>query len=365
MLARFFNPVRCVCGPGALDTLPELIGGRSCALVIFPEARALGLLGRLERILAASRCHLVEDVQANPDVAELAGQYDAFQEVASPTDVVVAVGGGSVIDTAKVLMVRTASGRFADLHALVSGGAAPPPAGFRELIAVPTTAGTGSEVTPWATVWDRGRGLKHSLHLAQTWPTAAVVDPELTLSLPWPLTRQTGLDALSHALESIWNVRANPVSDTLAVAACREILDVLPRLGQAPSDLELRGRMSLAALHAGLAFSNTQTALAHSISYALTLHYGVPHGIACSFSLPMVLEMALGRDAGRDRVLAQALGTLDEAPRRLAGFLRALGVGTRFSDHGVGDADARRIVAEALGGARGRNFIGKPSDAIA
>jgi len=298
-------------------------------------------------------------VRANPDVAELAGQYDAFQRDAAAADVIVAVGGGSVIDTAKVLMVRTPGARFAELHDLVAGRAAPPPARFRELIAVPTTAGTGSEVTPWATVWDRDRGLKHSLHLAQTWPTAAIVDPELTLSLPWPLTRQTGLDALSHALESIWNVKANPVSDTFAVAACREIIAVLPLLERAPGDRDLRSRMSIAALQAGLAFSNTQTALAHSISYALTLRHGVPHGIACSFSLPMVLEMARGRDAGRDRVLVQALGPLDEASHRLAELLRSLGVGTRFSDHGVGDAESRRIVADALDGARGRNFIGK------
>ncbi len=111
---------------------------------------------------------------------------------------------------------------------------------------------------------------------------------------------QSGLDALSHALESIWNVNANPISDTFAVAAAREVMATLPALIDKPNDAQLRAQMALAALKAGLAFSNTKTALAHSISYEMTLRFGLPHGIACSFTLPMVLERAIGVDAGRD-----------------------------------------------------------------
>ena len=117
--------------------------------------------------------------------------------------------------------------------------------------------------------------------------------------------------------------------------------------------------MAVAALQAGLAFSNTKTALAHSISYEMTLRYGLPHGIACSFTLPMVLQRALGVDAGRDAVLARIFdGELPGAPARLEAFLRRVGVATDFADYGVDAADARRMVAHALGGVRGRNFIG-------
>jgi alcohol dehydrogenase class IV len=107
-----------------------------------------------------------------------------------------------------------------------------------------------------------------------------------------------------------------------------------------------------------MAFSNTRTALAHSISYEMTLRYGLPHGIACSFPLPMVLERAIGRRADRDAVLERALGPLDAAPRRLAAFIEALGVKTRFADYGVSDEQAQQMVAHALTGARGKNFIG-------
>lgn len=367
MAKDYFNPVRSVYGAGSLASLPTLLGGRRAVVVTFPEARALGLVRRLEQLLGDRLHGVLDDVRPNPDVAELRGVYDAFwaQPEGEAAEAIVAVGGGSAIDTAKALMVATASGRFDEMIAALAAGGGFRPARVRTLIAVPTTAGTGSEVTPWATVWDRGAQKKYSLHLPQTWPTAAVIDPELMLSLPAGVTLQSGLDALSHALESIWNVNANPMSDTFAIAAVHEVLDTLPGLLHRLDDLELRGRMALAALKAGMAFSNTRTALAHSISYEMTLRHGLPHGIACSFPLPMVLERAIGRRADRDAVLERALGPLETAPRRLSAFIEGLGVKTRFSDYGVGDDEAEAMVAHALTGARGRNFIGQPEGVAA
>lgn len=358
MSHEYFNPVRSVYGAGALSALFDLLAGQRALLVTFPEARALGLVGRIEALLGDRLAGVIDDVRPNPDVAELNALYESFWRDAGSIDVIVAVGGGSAIDTAKALMVGTASGSFDDLVALLAAGKPFVPAQLKRLIAVPTTAGTGSEVTPWATIWDRGAQKKYSLHLKETWPTVALIDPELMLSLPASVTLQSGLDALSHALESIWNVNANPVSDTFAVAAVHDILDTLPRLMERQGDVGLRGHMALAALKAGMAFSNTRTALAHSISYEMTLRYGVPHGIACSFPLPLVLQRALGRRPDRDAVLARALGPLDAAPRRLAAFIENFGVKTRFADYGVSDEQAERMVAHALTGARGRNFIG-------
>lgn len=360
MTANYFNPVQSVYGPGALSRLPELLAGRKAALVTFPEARAIGLLARLEAVLGDSLACVIDQVLPNPDVAELATTWEAFWREHADTEVIVAVGGGSAIDTAKALMVGNDSGRFDQLVAGLAGEAAFAPTRFKTLIAVPTTAGTGSEVTPWATIWDRERQKKYSLHLRETWPAYAVIDPELMLSLPATVTLQSGLDALSHALESIWNVNANPVSDTFAIAAVRDTLEVLPALMREPQSLALRGRMALAALKAGMAFSNTKTALAHSISYEMTLRHGLPHGIACSFTLPMVLELAIGHSAERDKVLAQALGVpLASAPRHLADFIEGLGVKTRFADYGVDEEEAQAMLLHAQQGARGRNFIGK------
>jgi phosphonate metabolism-associated iron-containing alcohol dehydrogenase len=358
MSHEYFNPVRSVYGAGALSSLPDVLGSRRALLVTFPEAAALGLVGRIEALLGDRLAGVIDDVRPNPDVAELKALYETFWRDDGGAEVIVAIGGGSAIDTAKALMVGTASGSFDDLIALLAAGKPFVPAQTKTLIAVPSTAGTGSEVTPWATLWDRGAQKKYSLHLKETWPSVALIDPELMLSLPASVTLQSGLDALSHALESIWNVNANPVSDTFAVAAVHEIFDILPALTERLGNVELRGRMALAALKAGMAFSNTRTALAHSISYEMTLRYGLPHGIACSFPLPMVLQRALGRRADRDLVLTQALGPLDAAPKRLAAFIERLGVKTRFADYGVSDEQAERMVTHALAGARGKNFIG-------
>ena len=359
MIANYFNPVQSVYGPGALLSLPKLLAGRKAAVVTFPEARQLGLLARIESVLGAQLACVIDQVLPNPDVAELAGTYEAFWREHADVEVIVAVGGGSAIDTAKALMVGTASGRFNELVDLLATGAAFAPHATKALIAVPTTAGTGSEVTPWATIWDRGRQKKYSLHLPQTWPSVALIDPELMLSLPASVTLQSGLDALSHALESIWNVNANPMSDTLAISAVQDILDVLPRLMRELGSVELRGRMALAALKAGMAFSNTKTALAHSISYEMTLRYGLPHGIACSFTLPMVLEKAWACCPERDRALQRLFGpSLPVAQDRLRDFLQGLGVKTEFADYGVSNDEADAIIARAMDGARGKNFIG-------
>ena len=357
--SSYYNPVAIHSGQGSLERLPQILAGRCVALVTFPEARALGVIERFESLLPGQIVQVIEDVRPNPDVRELKPLYDAFWAQDAGCDAIVAVGGGSAIDTAKALMVGTHNRQFDELLALLATGKPFAPAAVKPLIAIPTTAGTGSEVTPWATVWDNAAQKKYSLHLPQTWPEAAIVDPELMLSVPLATTVSTGLDALSHALEAIWNVNANPVSDTFAISAVEDVFRVLPELVKDLGNIELRERMALAALKAGMAFSNTKTALAHSISYEMTLRYGLPHGIACSFTLPLVLEKAWARRADRDQTLQRLFGPdLPAAAQRLRAFLQGLGVKTEFSDYGVAQAEADAMIARAMDGARGKNFIG-------
>ncbi|MEO6919864.1 MAG: iron-containing alcohol dehydrogenase PsrA [Collimonas sp.] len=360
MSQRFHNPVAIHYGADCLQDLPQILGAGKVVLVTFPEARALGLVDKMAGLLGDRLSYVIEDIQPNPDVAGLAAMYQRFWRQEQACDTVVALGGGSVIDTAKALLVGTASDSFQELLALLADGRPFTPPKTKRLVAIPTTAGTGSEVTPWATIWDAANQRKYSLHLDCTWPQAALVDPQLMLSLPRQVTISTGLDALSHALESIWNVNANPISDTCAVSAIQDILSCLPALVDDLGNLALRSTMALAALKAGLAFSNTKTALAHSISYEMTLGYGLPHGIACSFTLPMVLRMAWGARPDRDATLQRVFGaTRDEAEQQLRNFLHLFDVKTNFSDYGVARQEARQMVSRAMQGARGKNFIGK------
>ncbi|MEO5766110.1 MAG: iron-containing alcohol dehydrogenase [Casimicrobiaceae bacterium] len=157
-------------------------------------------------------------------------------------------------------------------------------------------------------------------------------------------------DALVQTID-----RTEPNPDVASLAALSALMRDL-------RNADLREQMARAALQAGLAFSNSKTALAHSISYDMTLRHGLPHGNACSFTLPMVLERAIGTDLARDAVLASIFDTnLRDAPRFLSAFLERLGAGTRFDTYGVSDAEAQRMVAAALDGVRGRNFVGNRS----
>jgi phosphonate metabolism-associated iron-containing alcohol dehydrogenase len=302
---------------------------------------------------------VISNIQPNPDVAWLAPLYEQVHRDHADVPCIVALGGGSAIDSAKALLCATPSGTMAELLAVLEQGGNLPDGPHKVLIAIPTTAGTGSEVTPWATLWDQAGGRKHSLLQPFTWPEAAIIDAELMATLPAGPTLASGLDALSHALESIWNVHRNPTSMALAVQAARRTLATLPALMEDLDNLPLRADMAEAALLAGLAFSNTKTALAHSLSYDITLQYGVMHGIACSFSLPLVLDMALGADPGVDAALLAVFDAVigADASAALRGWLRRLGVSTDPTHYGVAPDRWQTMVRQAASGPRGRNFI--------
>lgn len=359
----YHNPVRVVAGPSSINQLPALLAGRRCLLITFPEADSLGLVQRVRGLIGAQLCGVIDAIEPNPDVRWLAPLYERVMREYADVPVVVALGGGSVIDAAKALVCRTASGKFDELlRVLQEGGRlsdAQDTVPHNALIAIPTTAGTGSEVTPWATIWDDANGRKYSLHEDCTWAEAAIVDAQLMVSLPAAATLAAGLDALSHALESIWNVNRHPVSMSLAVQAARRVQATLPTLMQDLTNVRLREAMAQAALLAGLAFSNTKTALAHSLSYDITLQQGVPHGIACSFSLPLVLEMALGVDPEVDAALLSIFDatTAEVACERLRRFLQHLGVATDPASYGLARQTWEAMVQKAADGPRGRNFI--------
>ncbi len=352
----YANPVKIVFGAGVFARLPAAIGGRRYAVVTYPDGVFADLVARLAAA-AGDPALVVADVAPNPDFETLRGQSTRFSELGAPPDVIVAIGGGSVIDSAKVF--AAAAGDFERVQRRLEGADgddAPAPV---PVIAVPTTAGTGSEVTCWATVWDVQAGRKHSLAQPGLYPERAIVDPELTLAKPRRLTVATGLDALSHALESLWNVNANPVSARFAVDAARGILECLPVLVNDPGNLDLRTRIAKAALFAGLAFSNTKTALAHNLSYPITLGYGVDHGIACSVSLPAILLSVDGIGGFREASLREIFGAdPSAAAQALRRFLSGLDVPVRLTDCGVPVEQWDGIVDAAFTGERGRNFIG-------
>jgi alcohol dehydrogenase len=301
----FHNPVRIECVPGALNKLPGLLSGEGELLLVTSRGfRERGGLQRLTGLLQRPM-HVVDDVTPNPDLAQIDAQLEKLEGL--HVGDVVAIGGGSVLDTAKILAAGSSVGRVS-LREHVLSGAPLRSARASRLICVPTTAGTGSEVTPFATVWNHATKKKHSLSGEALFPDIALLDAELTLSLPEEVTLSTGLDAITQAFEATWSRRANPVTTAFAVRAIRAGLRALPALAGTPGDLRLRNDMLEASVLAGLAISHTRTALCHSISYPMTAHFGVPHGYACAFTLAEVFDFNRAAQPAAFEELANALG---------------------------------------------------------
>lgn len=304
----YFNPVRVVSASGACLRLESLVDFQRIVLVTSPGFQRRGLVGKLGAALGERLAAVVHDVSPNPDVLDIDRQASIVRGAVPHADAVVGLGGGSSIDTAKALarLLAQPSGFTLAAHLragepLVSDRALP-------LIAIPTTAGTGAEVTPFGTVWDFELAKKYSITGADLFPAVAILDPELTLDLPLDVTISSGLDAISHALESTWNRNATPVTLGLAAKSLQLTIPALRELHRDPNGAQARCAMMEGSLLAGLAISQTRTALAHSISYPLTARLDVPHGIACSFTLPAILRFNAEEDDGRLADLSRALG---------------------------------------------------------
>lgn len=218
-------------------------------------------------------------------------------------DGIIAVGGGSVIDTAKAIAVMaTNPGRIVDYM-----GADKLTQPRLPLLAVATTAGTGSEVTRFTVITDPDTDVKMLVSDARLVPDVAIADPLLTHGCPRPVTASTGLDALTHAIEAFVSRRATPSSDIFALAATRQIGCFLERAWRDGADREARAQVMIGALHAGIAFSNASVALVHGMSRPIGAYFHVPHGIANAMLLPAVLAYSLPAAPARYAALARAV----------------------------------------------------------
>ena len=358
---KFSNPVNIAFGNNQFSNIAEFIKGRTYTVVTYGQTPFIAFTNRLKDLAGAPKL-ILNDVSPNPSFLDLIEPSDRIKK--NPPEVIVALGGGSVIDTAKVLALATSGFGPIKQFLQTKNSKTPIPNRAIPIIAIPTTAGTGSEVTKWATVWDTENNQKYSLSREDLYPTHAIIDPELMLTLPRDQTISTGLDALSHALESIWNVNANPISTTYAIGASKRILSHLQLLSSNLEDLHYRTVVAEAALYAGLAFSNTRTALAHSLSYPITLHHGVSHGIACSFTLPAIMRSVIGEDTITDNSLREIFGdNLEAGAVELEKFMNLLDVPLKPGEYGVDPVNWNSWISNALKGERGLNFIGEKNKA--
>lgn len=310
MAESYYLPPTVLMGAGSLHNLPaELnrIRGDTALLVTDQGIVEVGLAGRVQRVLEAAgkRVVLYDGVKPDPEIAQVAKGAELLQR--HRCNLVVAVGGGSSIDCAKAITL--VSTRLARGNLEKGEGLLP-------LIAVPTTAGTGSEATKYLVITDCEAREKMILVTQAAIPRIAVCDAELTLKLPPKITAATGIDALTHAIEAYLSTRATPFTDALALKAVAMIGDSLPRAVENGSDITAREAMMEAQFLAGLAFSNAGLGYVHAMAHPLGGLFHVPHGIANGLLLAPVMEFNL---AVRARRLADVATALGEDTRGLAG----------------------------------------------
>lgn len=288
--------IRIIPAADGLRTVREWLDGPQKLLALSSASRIAALeLSPFFAALEADGHAVLADtaVTANPTVEDVAALLARLRNRGFAPTCILAAGGGSCIDLGKAVSA---------LYHLLPEPTAPAvrealqtkayqlPHECVPLLALPTTAGTGSEVTRWATIWDPAEKRKLSLDHLRGFPKGAAIISEWTAGMPAKLTLSTGLDALSHAMEAYWAVSRNPLSQELALLAVRKIRDALPMALADPGDLQARGEMALASLTAGLAFSQTRTTACHSISYPLTMLWNIPHGFAAALTLSSVLR---------------------------------------------------------------------------
>jgi alcohol dehydrogenase class IV len=294
-------------GPGASLRLAESIGGfghRRVFVVADPVLARMGLVDPFMAALDRAGCRHLRFDEVTPDapIPIVERGIEAFRGAAC--DAIVAFGGGSVMDAAKVIGLAAANAR--DPRTLVGYFRAI--AGPAPIYAIPTTAGTGSEVTVAAVISDPDAGRKLVIADTRIVPQIAALDPELMTGLPKPITAATGMDALTHAIEAYISGWATDESDRLAETAVRAIFENLPVACSDGGDLLARERMALAATWAGMAFTRANVGNVHAIAHQLGGRYHTPHGLANAIMLPHVLRFSLPAAAPRLAALARALG---------------------------------------------------------
>lgn len=354
---RYYNPVKTVEGTGSLQALAGLVQEAlptGCApsvllLTWSEELLQLPELKEVQRTVGAEQFHAEIFCASNPSVDQLYALYERTRAFAP--NLIVAVGGGSVMDVGKTLCLLTGMDipSAEALRSIIVDKQYKTPSA--RWIGVPTTAGTGSEVTCWATIWDPEKQAKRSVESQENYAYAAIVDPRLSAGMPLQLAVSSALDAAAHGMESYWARANNLVSSAFALSGIGRIMENIDAL--LAGEAEAHEAMAAGSMLTGLAFSNTKTTACHSISYPLTMEYHIPHGAAVSLLMGPVLCLNYEL-ISEPKPLLKALGI--ETPEQLSGrvgsILKAAGLPASLAGWGVPEADLPRLAS--LGMTKGR-----------
>lgn len=359
MVQRFILNETSYFGPGARKVLPEVIQrlGKKKALVVTDKGLIqFGVAKMVTDVLdeAAVAYDVFSEVKPNPTVKNVQDGVAAFK--ASGADLLVAIGGGSAMDTAKGIGIVVANPEFADVVSLE--GCAPTKNKSVPMVALPTTAGTAAETTINYVIIDEEKKKKMVCVDPNDIPAVAVIDAELMYSLPRSLTAATGMDALTHAIEGYITKGAWEMSDMFEIEAIRMISRYLPVAVDEPQNPEGRNGMAVAQYIAGMAFSNVGLGLVHGMAHPMGSLFDVPHGVANALLLPTVMEYNMPECIDKYPRIAEAMGvdikglTPQEASQAAVDAVRALairvGIPQHLSDLGIKESDIPALAEQAI-----------------
>ena len=359
MAQRFILNEVSYFGPGARKELPEVLTRMGVKKALVTSDKGLIQVGTTKMVTdvldeMGFPYDIYSEIKPNPTVTNVKQGVDAFK--ASGADCIIAIGGGSSMDTAKGIGIVANNPEFGDIISLE--GCAPTKNKSVPIIALPTTAGTGAEVTINYVIIDEERQAKMVCVDPNDIPAVAIVDPELMYSLPKGLTAATGMDALTHAIEGYITKGAWIMSDMYELQAIKMIAENLPIAVEEPTNPVGREGMALAQYIAAQAFSNVGLGLVHGMAHPMGSLHDIPHGVANALLLPTIMEFNMPTRIEKYGVIAQHMGvdttgmTPEEAAQAAVDAVRALsirvGIPQHLSEIGITEADIPALAAQAI-----------------
>jgi alcohol dehydrogenase class IV len=315
------HPTEIYFGPNPLKKFLQRSSYSNILLVSSPGAKKRGYYQDILKQMNGLILYEFNNILPNPELSGTVSNYNLIRKF-NP-DCIYAVGGGSVIDTAKIFsrMFSQQEANWLDLDLLFSQPM------IKEtripVVAIPTTAGSGAELTPFATLWDSEKKSKHSIYGDDLYPRVAIVDPSFSLSGSISLKTSSGLDTVAHAFDSYWSKGATELTRSICIESLSiSFANFLECLSH-QDNLDRLDDLCRSSALAGLAISVTRTSLGHAISYPISLNMGVPHGIAASFSIPGILDLLYSKDADECLKFAALLG-FDSYPELRSAFVTLL-----------------------------------------
>src|SRR6056297_1100665 len=343
---RFFVPVEIFFGKDKISELSELITSSPVLIVSDPTLKKIGLVDQIKEA-TGGQTEIFEfcEVEPNPSCATVNKGTEYAKKIGAKT--VIGIGGGSAIDSAKAIScLLDSDSRLQDY--LFNGRQIEKR--NTKLIAIPTTSGTGSEVTNVGVYTDKDKAQKKPLVSEFFWPDIAILDPMMTISMPSRVTASTSLDAFTHAIEAYWADSSQPMSKLLSMESMKLIIENLEAAVNDPKDYLARENLLFASLLAGISFAQTRTTLLHALSFPLTNNYGLEHGFACALALPELILANYDFLKVPMEALIQYLGfhSIQEFSQRIITIMEQVNAPTTLSELGIKQNELPQIAEITL-----------------